>query len=76
MEYKDLAVGTMIENADGSGKFNRSYFKARSIDCKKEHIELANSLHAEANKMCFIANSLNFPVKHEPSVLQCSKWFS
>jgi organic hydroperoxide reductase OsmC/OhrA len=64
IEYKDLAVGTMVENADGSGKFASVTLNPEVLIAEKAHIELANSLHAEANKMCFIANSLNFPVKH------------
>lgn len=30
-------------------------------------IERATALHHEAHKMCFIANSCNFPIRHEPS---------
>jgi organic hydroperoxide reductase OsmC/OhrA len=30
--------------------------------------EKAMALHHEANKLCFIANSVNFPVRHEPVV--------
>ena len=29
----------------------------------------ALALHAEANRLCFIANSVNFPVRHEPQIL-------
>ena len=29
-------------------------------------IEKANSLHHQANELCFVAASVNFPVKHEP----------
>ena len=29
--------------------------------------EKANELHKKANEFCFIANSLNFPVKHNPT---------
>ncbi len=64
MEYKDNAVGTMIENADGSGQFKEVLLQPEVLISKKEQIDLANSLHEEANKMCFIANSLNFPVRH------------
>lgn len=67
MEYKDSAEGTMIENADGSGKFETVTLHPEVLIADKAHLDLANSLHEEANKMCFIANSLNFPVKHEPN---------
>jgi organic hydroperoxide reductase OsmC/OhrA len=32
-------------------------------------IEKANALHAKANQKCFIANSVNFEVKHLPLCL-------
>lgn len=66
IEYRDKAVGTMIENTDGSGKFNEVILRPDVIIADKLQTALANRLHAEAHKMCFIANSLNFPVKHEP----------
>ena len=67
LEYADNAVGTMIESADGSGKFREVLLQPAVVISKKEQIEQANALHEEANKMCFIANSLNFPVKHQAS---------
>lgn len=67
LEYKDDAVGVLVENADGSGKFSEVTLYPEVIIADQAHIAIANSLHAEANKMCFIANSLNFPVKHQPS---------
>ena len=67
LEYKDNAVGTMIESADGSGHFKEVLLQPDILISKKEQIEQANTLHEEANKMCFIANSLNFPIKHSPS---------
>lgn len=67
MEYKDNAVGTMIESATGSGHFSSILLQPEVLISKIEQIEQANSLHEEANKMCFIANSLNFPVKHKPN---------
>ncbi len=66
IEYRDKAVGTMIENTDGSGKFSEVTLRPDVIIADKLQTALANRLHAEAHKMCFIANSLNFPVKHEP----------
>nr|WP_199157110.1 OsmC family protein [Pedobacter sp. ASV2] len=65
IDYKDDAAGVMEELADGSGKFKEVTLHPQVLIADKVHLELANSLHQEANKMCFIANSLNFPVKHE-----------
>lgn len=66
MEYKDDATGTMLENPDGSGKFEEVVLHPQVVIADKTQKELANSLHAEANKMCFIANSLNFKIRHTP----------
>jgi len=30
-------------------------------------IEKANQLHAKANEFCFVANSVKFPVHHQPT---------
>jgi len=67
LEYADNAVGTMIENADGSGNFKEVVLQPTVVISKKEQVAQANALHEEANKMCFIANSLNFPIKHQPN---------
>lgn len=67
LDYKDSAVGVMTENSDGSGKFSEVALNPEVIIAEKAQIELANSLHEKANRMCFIANSLNFPVIHYPS---------
>lgn len=32
------------------------------------HLEKAKSLHAEANRQCFIANSCKFPIEHNVSL--------
>ena len=34
----------------------------------KSKIKVATLMHRKANEMCFIANSLNFPVLHKPSI--------
>jgi hypothetical protein len=31
--------------------------------------ELADALHHEASEKCFVAASVNFPVRHEPVIL-------
>ncbi|RZL17567.1 MAG: OsmC family peroxiredoxin [Pedobacter sp.] len=66
MEYKDAASGTMTELADGSGKFKEVILQPQVVIADKSQTDLANALHNEANKMCFIANSVNFPVRHQP----------
>ena len=67
IDYKDSPEGTMIENTGGGGRFTQVILNPVVTITDKAQIEKANSLHAEANKKCFIANSCNFPVLHKPS---------
>ena len=65
-EYVDNATGVMEETVNGSGKFTEVTLNPIVKITNKDLIEKANKLHAEANKMCFIANSCNFKIKHKP----------
>jgi len=67
LDYKDNAVGHMSEDIDGSGRFTEVVLHPVVLIASEGDIEKANALHADANKMCFIANSCNFPVKHLPT---------
>ncbi len=67
VEYIDQATGVMIEAADGSGYFKEVTLYPKVIVSNESMIGKANELHHEANKMCFIANSVNFPIRHIPS---------
>lgn len=64
--YSDKPTGTMLEEADGSGRFTEVVLNPEVTVEKEEMIPQANALHHQANKMCFIANSCNFTVKHKP----------
>ena len=68
LEYTDYAIGEMKEEKDGSGRFESITLQPEIVINDEKNIVKAKALHAEANKMCFIANSLNFPVKHEVKV--------
>jgi organic hydroperoxide reductase OsmC/OhrA len=67
--YVDNAEGTMIENADGGGRFTQVILKPVITLQNKNMIEKADELHHEANKLCFIANSCNFPILHQAEYL-------
>ncbi|MGP9528334.1 OsmC family protein [Glutamicibacter sp. AOP5-A2-18] len=64
--YTDTAQGTLRLNADNSGEFTQAVLKPAVRLADESQRELANSLHEQANKVCFIARSVNFPVLHEP----------
>lgn len=66
--YTDRANGTMEETGDGGGHFTEVVLHPVVEVATAEMAEAALALHGEANRLCFIANSVNFPVRHEPSV--------
>ncbi|MFZ6013675.1 MAG: OsmC family protein [Bacteroidota bacterium] len=65
-EYVDEATSVMEENADGSGQFKEVTLNPRVTVTEQRMVAKANELHHEANKMCFMARSVNFPVHHKP----------
>ncbi|WP_160665394.1 OsmC family protein [Pseudarthrobacter sp. ATCC 49987] len=67
--YEDRAEGLMRTNRDGSGQFESVTLKPRVTLAAPAAEELMEELHAGANRVCFIARSVNFPVRHEPSVV-------
>ncbi|WP_316816396.1 OsmC family protein [Pedobacter nyackensis] len=69
MEYKDTPIGKMNENADGSGHFTEVTLNPVVVITDESQVEKANALHDDAHRMCFIANSCNFPIKHEPKCI-------
>jgi organic hydroperoxide reductase OsmC/OhrA len=68
VDYVDDAAGTMIETADGSGRFSAIVLRPRATIAAGSDASLAESLHEEAHRKCFIANSVTFPVTCEPTV--------
>ena len=65
LDYVDRAVGTMVDTADGGGHFTDVTLRPVIVVAESSMIEKADALHHQANKLCFIANSCNFPVRHE-----------
>src|SRR6185312_5960388 len=63
--YSDDAIGTMAQTTDGGGHFTAATLRPRVTIADPDQVELAQSLHAEAARACFIAASVNFPVGHE-----------
>jgi organic hydroperoxide reductase OsmC/OhrA len=67
--YTDNAAGTMAETPDGSGHFTEVMLNPAVTVKEKSMIAKANELHHKASQLCFIANSVNFPVKHNPTCI-------
>jgi organic hydroperoxide reductase OsmC/OhrA len=68
VNYEDQATGTMAM-IDRRIRFREVMLRPRVWLAPGSDVELAKSFHREANEQCFIANSVNFPVQHEPEIL-------
>ncbi len=64
--YRDEAVGVMEQIGDG-GRFTEVVLRPTVTVAEESMIAAANSLHHEAHENCFIASSVNFPVRTEPT---------
>ncbi|HXH34634.1 MAG TPA: OsmC family protein [Plantibacter sp.] len=67
--YTDDAVGTMVEDGAGGGAFTEVILRPRVSVGEASMVEAALAAHTKANQLCFIANSVNFPVRHEPTIV-------
>ncbi len=67
VDYVDNPTGTMVEDSDGGGHFTEVVLNPIVTVTERSMIEKANELHKKANELCFIANSVNFKVGHQPT---------
>ena len=71
-DYSDGASGTMEQVGDG-GHFTEAVLRpvvtVSAADSAPVDDALFATLHREAAEKCFIANSVNFPVRHEPRLV-------
>lgn len=67
--YTDHAVGTMVTGADGAGQFSEVVLHPEVTIRPGGDPAVAARLHADAHHLCFIARSVNFPVKCEPRIV-------
>jgi organic hydroperoxide reductase OsmC/OhrA len=58
----------MAEADDGSGCFTEVVLRPRIAVASPDMINTAAGLHQEAHAKCFIAGSVNFPVRHQPVI--------
>lgn len=64
--YSDTPSGTMAETPDGGGRFEEVVLRPRAVLADPGRAGQAGELHERAHELCFIAGSVNFPVRHEP----------
>lgn len=68
VDYEDHPRGTMATGGDGGGAFTEVVLRPQVTVASESMVSTALELHALAHKRCFIANSVNFLVRHEPAV--------
>lgn len=66
--YVDRPYGTMVETPNGSGHFQEVVLRPHVTVTDPADADRAVALHERAHEMCFIANSVNFKIHHEPTV--------
>ena len=68
LHYEDHATGRLGKNADGKMQMVEVVLRPKVIVAKGTSVEDARALHERAHAACFMANSVNFPVRNEPEI--------
>lgn len=63
LAYEDKALGVMEKRADGKTAFTRVVLKPHATYAGEADAALVEQLHHRAHELCYIANSVNFPVE-------------
>ena len=67
--YRDEAIGSMTQTADGSGQFTHVLLRPVVTVSSGCDLDMALKLHDDAHQKCFIAKSVNFDVQHDATVV-------
>jgi organic hydroperoxide reductase OsmC/OhrA len=68
VDYVDDARGTMEETADGGGHFVEVVLRPTVTTTTEVEPARMDELHERAHALCYIAQSVNFPVRCEGRV--------
>ena len=68
-EYTDQAIGEMAEHPDGSGEFTSITLRPKMTITDGSRVQDTEIIHGEAHRLCCLARSVNFKVRHEPNVV-------
>lgn len=68
LSYEDGASGTMAWNGE-TYRFTEVVLRPRVVVEEGGDLVLAEELHHRSHDLCFVARSMNFPVRHEPEVI-------
>jgi organic hydroperoxide reductase OsmC/OhrA len=68
--YEDRATGRLGKNAAGMTQLVEVVLRPRVTVARGTDLAAAKSLHDRAHHHCFMANSVSFPVLHEPEIVE------
>ncbi len=68
LAYTDTATGRMAADRTG-GKFEEVVLHPRVVIAEGDDLAAAQELHEQAHAGCYIASSVNFPVRHDATVV-------
>ena len=70
LHYEDHAVAQLGKNAEGRTQMVEVLLRPKVVVAKGTNLEDARALHAKAHTACFMASSVNFPVRNEPEIVE------
>jgi organic hydroperoxide reductase OsmC/OhrA len=68
-DYQDHAEGVLSIDAQHGGRFTEAVLRPTVTVTAQSDAGKAKSLHEDAHHACFIAKSVNFPVRCEPRIV-------
>ncbi|MBY8883602.1 OsmC family protein [Streptomyces sp. PTM05] len=69
VDYEDHAHGVMtMDETGGGGRITEVVLRPEVTVADPAMTDKARALHGEVHAVCFIARSVAFPIRHEPSV--------
>lgn len=71
LAYVDDAEGTMLDSPE-QGRFTEIVLRPHVVIRAGDDCELAARLHHAAHEKCYVANSVNFPIRCEPTIESAS----
>jgi len=71
LAYADEAYGIMAETPR-PGRFVEVVLRPKVTVAKGADLALAAKLHERAHAECFVANSVNFPIRHEATIVEAN----
>ena len=71
--YVDHPSGTLSETPDGGGHFDEVLLRPHVTITTPEKMDRAIALHERAHDLCYISNSVNFPVNTTPTVVSAAE---